>query len=151
MPLLAAFRWSGSEMVRSCSDWASHVCSWSFVGAPSAECKPLTVAVHILGPLGSAEWWSGPLRPQHLLRETMGAEPRRPPTRAQHRPSSRHTQCYQEEQHLRKTKRRWMIQESPGKILLIAGKNRNNSSVILWGRTSRKFHNCQTLACQVWL
>lgn len=32
----AALRWGGSEMVRSCSDWASHVFPWSCVGATSA-------------------------------------------------------------------------------------------------------------------
>lgn len=35
----AAFRGSGGEMVRSCSDGATHVCSWSCVGASSAESK----------------------------------------------------------------------------------------------------------------
>lgn len=118
--------------------------------------QPFTVPVHHLGSLGSAERSAGPLYPQHLLRETMGAKPRGPPTRAQHRATSCHTQCYQQEEHLRKSKKTKDSQKHQTKDF----EYRTNQKYLKGGTVDffmrrmlliteemGKFHNCQTLAC----
>ncbi|XP_068608638.1 ubiquinone biosynthesis protein COQ4 homolog, mitochondrial isoform X3 [Brachionichthys hirsutus] len=82
----------GGEVVRGRPDWTPHVRSRSCVWAASAERETFAVSVRDLGSVGSAEWLAVPVRPQHFLREALGAERRRPTTRAQHRASAGLTQ-----------------------------------------------------------
>ncbi|XP_077593122.1 ubiquinone biosynthesis protein COQ4 homolog, mitochondrial isoform X1 [Stigmatopora nigra] len=75
---------SGCKMVRSRSDRTSYVCPWSSAGTSSAQSQSPSGADNFFGPVGSAEWPTGPLRPQHLLREALGAKPGGPETGTQH-------------------------------------------------------------------
>lgn len=107
--------------------------------------QPLTDAVHVFGALGPAERVAGPLRPQHLLREAMGAERRRAPTRAQHRPAARHTECIQKEEHVRKSTGSGINRRKRGNHKY--SKCDTVEVLELVTEEMGKFHIWQTLAC----